>query len=87
MSEEGEVRITLRDVYEAVTSLSAKLDSHKADIDGLAVRHQIQVEQSQDFEQRLRKLERWSYAIPTTFVLSAFSTIGVVLAAVLGGRL
>lgn len=79
MAEDGEVRITLRDVYEAVTNLGGTVGELKEEVSTLTTHHGIASETAKDFEQRLRRLERWAYAIPTTFVLAALSVIATIV--------
>lgn len=45
----------------------------------LADHNSLQKETAKDFEQRLRRLERWAYGIPTTFVLAALSAIATIV--------
>lgn len=74
-----EVRITLRDVYDAVTNLGQSFTELKEEVTMLATHNALQVETVKDFEQRLRRLERWAYAIPTTFVLAALSVVATIV--------
>lgn len=79
MQEDGEVRITLRDVYDAVTNMGQSISELKEEVTMLAAHNSLQNETAKDFEQRLRRLERWAYAIPTTFVLAALSVVATIV--------
>lgn len=59
--ENGEVRITLRHVYEQVSAL-------RDDVRPL-------VQAVPDHEKRIRTLERWAYALPPTFILALVSIV------------
>lgn len=74
-----EVRITLRDVYDAVTNLGQSFTELKEEVTMLTTHNALQAETVKDFEQRLRRLERWAYAIPTTFVLAALSVVATIV--------
>lgn len=79
MQEDGEVRITLRDVYDAVTNMGQSISELKEEVTMLADHNSLHNETAKDFEQRLRRLERWAYGIPTTFVLAALSAIATIV--------
>lgn len=75
-------RVTTRDVYEAVTRLGAKVEELSGQ---LALERQASTTTSDkvtDHEDRIRSLERWAYAIPTTFILSALATVATIVLAV-----
>lgn len=71
-SDLGPVVITAREIYDQITGLSAKVDSILA------------TNRTDDHEARLRRLEQWRYALPTSMVLAIGSTIAAVASAVIG---
>jgi len=77
--DEDKVQITLRDVYDAVTGLRIEITEMKQEVSGLSAYHAIATDQAKDFEQRLRRLERWAYAIPPTLVLAALSVVATIV--------
>lgn len=61
-TEDTTVRISLRDVYEVVQ----RLDERTLKMEQL-------IPTSHDHEQRIRRVERWVYALPPTFILAIVS--------------
>lgn len=61
MDDETGVRITLRDIYNEVASL-------RSDVAQL-------VDKVPDHETRIRTLEKWSYALPPTFIIALASIV------------
>ncbi len=67
----GSVRVTLKDVYEAVRRVEADVaEMHSA------------VAHIPDHESRIRKLEAWRYAVPSSVILAA----GALVAALVGAK-
>lgn len=59
--EEAFVRVTLKDVYAEVKQMRAEMASF--------------IPQVPDHENRIRTVERWSYALPPTFILALISVL------------
>lgn len=66
--------VSIRDVYDAVTRLTTAVDRMAGQRDTLV-----------DHETRLRGLERWRYALPTSLLLAAGSVVLAVVTAVWKG--
>jgi hypothetical protein len=60
--------ITLKDVYQEVQKMRGSVDSMSS-----------QARTVTDHEARLRALERWRYALPTSIVVAAASLIVAIL--------
>lgn len=64
--DSGSLRITVKDVYRAVNGVSDTVSEIKGSLTSLAQEHTVTKASSLDHEIRLRRLERWTYAIPLT---------------------
>lgn len=73
--DNGGLVIGMREIYDEVKTLSAKVDgflaTHAQDQQHL----HSQGEDIKDHEARIRKLEAWRYALPTTLILATGSTV------------
>jgi len=67
----GSVRVTLKDVYEVLRRVEADV----AELHSIATK-------VPDHEARIRKLEAWRYAIPSSVILA----IGALVAALAGSK-
>jgi hypothetical protein len=70
----GGVTIGAREIYDAVVSL-------REDMRLMAQTRETVDETLKDHEERLRGLERWRYAMPTSLVLAAGSVVATALKA------
>jgi hypothetical protein len=86
-----ELRITLKDVYSAQQELTSRLTDalHGVEqtlsklighLERLDVWTQTADREHSDFENRLRALERWRYALPVSVVLGLGSAVGALAA-------
>ena len=73
MSEDanGSVRVTLKDVYEAVQNIATDVQELKS-----------QVQSVPDHEARIRTLEAWKNAIPPTMILAVVSIVVAIIESV-----
>lgn len=78
-----DVLITPRDVYDAVSSVQKDVAEMKGSLALLTQHHSIASSVDVDHETRIRRLEQWKYAIPTTFVLAFFASLASILVAIL----
>lgn len=65
---EHEFTITLRDVYNEIQKIEARVSDMAPSVTIVA-----------DHEVRLRALERWRYALPPTIFLAVLSTVGLIV--------
>lgn len=72
---DGDVRVTLRDVYNAVNSIKSTVDdlSKKYELQALAALQDTAA--VKDHEIRIRFLERWAWSIPAAAVTAIASAI------------
>lgn len=81
--DSGSLRVTIKDVFEAVQSSNQSL----ARLEGTLTRLDTQMGENtkdiSDHEQRIRSLEAWRYALPASTILGAIGALGTVLVAVL----
>lgn len=83
--DSGSLRITVKDVYQAVNAVSASVNEIKGQLNALSQDHTATKAGAEDHEERLRKLEQWRYAIPTSFVLAAMAAASSIVLATIKG--
>lgn len=64
MVEESSVQITLKDIFIEVRRLQDTVSAMTP-----------QAQQINDHENRLRSVERWRYALPTSFIIAITSVV------------
>lgn len=80
MSEmEPSMRITLRDVYDAVTELSDGVSELRSDVRRVADREEDAARVAADHEDRLRALERRLWALPSLAAVLSFISVALVV--------
>lgn len=70
----GGVTIGAREIYDAVVAL-------REDVRTLTHDHESVDQSLKDHEERIRGLERWRYAMPTSILLAVGSVVATVLKA------
>lgn len=73
--DSGSLRITLKDVYQQQEQIARDLTAISGNIQVITTTLQAHTNQGDDHESRLRKLEQWRYALPTSFVMGLASII------------
>ena len=82
-SDSGSLRITLKDVYIQQTDMANNIGQMKGSLNLMALTVGNNKTAVDDHESRIRGLERWRYAIPTSFILAIFSAAATILATVI----
>ena len=67
---------------EAINSVDRTLERLTGHLDAIDTRNAAADRTLLDYESRLRALERWRYALPTSLVLGLGSAVAAVLAAI-----
>jgi len=73
--DSGSLRITVKDVFHAVNGVSSDVGEIKGALQTLTADHANLKQSAVDHEARLRRLERWAYAIPTTGITALASAL------------
>lgn len=90
---ENEVTITLKDVWsdvhtstketaKAIADLNATLGKILGHLETVDARNRIADLAHSDYENRIRALERWRYALPASAILALASAAGTVISVV-----
>lgn len=81
--DSGSLRVTIKDVFEAVQSSNQSLARLEGTLTRLDAQTGENTKDISDHEQRIRSLEAWRYALPASTILGAIGALGTVLVAVL----
>jgi hypothetical protein len=79
--DSGSLRITVKDVFHAVNGVSDVVSEIKGSLANLAQDHTTTKATSGDHEARLRRLERWTYAIPLTAITASAAALAAIIQA------
>lgn len=81
-TEDLPVRVTLRDVYTAVTKVSTEVSSMKGALDLQALASTQDHDRVVDHEARIRFLEKWAWSIPAAVLTGSLGALASILALV-----
>lgn len=73
--------ITVRHVYDAITDVRDQLSSVKEGVNMLNSHHEAATESDRDHELRIRRLEKWTYAIPLTGIVATATAVAAIIRA------
>lgn len=79
--DDNSMVITVRHVYDAITDVREQLGAVKGGVEMLNSHHEQATASNQDHELRIRRLEKWTYAIPLTGIVATATAVAAIIRA------